>query len=195
MVPLHEQRASQIEKFSRSCHSLCLDLLSIFALALDFPTERYFDASHDYNQKGGDHIRLLRYPPMSTLNDLPLSWDNIRTRILAHSDFGSLTLLFNQHVAGLQILDPRTNSWKYAAPRADGGIIVNVGDALQAFSAGVLKSSWHRVVAPPRELGQEGETRYSLVYLWVPSRPSGCWIALTYMIARFWTFEPTAPAP
>ena len=42
--------------------------------------------------------------------------------------------------------------------------MINVGDALQAFTAGFMRSSWHRVVAPPKELGQDGETRYSLVY-------------------------------
>ncbi|KAI9007588.1 hypothetical protein DFJ74DRAFT_773124 [Hyaloraphidium curvatum] len=168
LIPLHERRAADIERFSRSSHALCNDLLSVFADVLGFEDERWFDARHDYERKGGDHVRFLRYPPVSELPELPLGSDSVPTRILAHTDFGTLTLLFNQHVAGLQILHPRTQTWQFVRPNP-AGIVVNVGDALQAWSAGYLRSSWHRVVAPPEEMGQGGETRYSLVYF---SRPN-----------------------
>lgn len=95
------------------------------------------------------------------------------------AQFGTLTLLFNQSVAGLQILHPHTNTWHFVRPQSDGGIVVNVGDALQAFTAGYLRSSWHRVVAPPEELGQEGETRWSLVYFVGLRRRDGFLFALT----------------
>jgi isopenicillin N synthase-like dioxygenase len=65
----------------------------------------------------------------------------------AHTDFGSLTLLWSQNVAGLQI-KTFDGTWKYIPP-VDGGIICNVGDALQFWSKGYLKSTIHRVVRPP----------------------------------------------
>jgi isopenicillin N synthase-like dioxygenase len=65
----------------------------------------------------------------------------------AHTDFGSLTLLWSQNVAGLQI-KTKEGEWRYVAP-VDGGIICNVGDAIQFWSAGYLKSTTHRVVRPP----------------------------------------------
>lgn len=89
MVPLHEKRAADIERFSRDCHALAKDLLSIFAVALGFQDERWFDARHDYEQKGGDHVRFINYPPASTLPDLPMGWDGTPQRILAHTDVGS----------------------------------------------------------------------------------------------------------
>jgi hypothetical protein len=92
----------------------------------------------------------------------PLSSDFLvsNTWSRAHTDFGSLTLLWSQNVAGLQIKSP-SGEWKYVAP-VDGGIICNVGDAMQFWSAGYLKSTVHRVVRPPRD--QAGGKRLGLFY-------------------------------
>lgn len=77
-----------------------------------------------------------------------------------HSDFGSITLLFRQPVAALQV---RSNdgSWKWVKPY-DGSITVNVADALQFLTSGFLKSSIHRVVAPPPD--QAGIDRLGVLY-------------------------------
>ncbi len=78
-----------------------------------------------------------------------------------HTDFGSLTLLFNR-LAGLQILPPGKDAqWVYVRP-LPGHAIVNLGDAMVKFTNGLLRSNIHRVVSPPGE--QAGCTRYSLVY-------------------------------
>ena len=53
-----------------------------------------------------------------------------------HTDFGSLTLLFSQHVAGLQIRTPE-GSWKYVKP-VEGGITCNAADTLTFLT----KGSW-----------------------------------------------------
>jgi isopenicillin N synthase-like dioxygenase len=55
--------------------------------------------------------------------------------------------------------------WAYVHP-LPGHAIINLGDALVKFTAGILRSNTHRVVSPP---GQQGDcVRYSLVYF---SRP------------------------
>ena len=51
-----------------------------------------------------------------------------------HTDFGSLTLLFSQHVAGLQIRTPE-GQWKYVKP-VEGGITCNAADTLTFLTAG-----------------------------------------------------------
>lgn len=78
-----------------------------------------------------------------------------------HTDFGSLTLLFNR-IGGLQILPPGTDpEWIYVKP-LPGHCIVNLGDAMTKLTNGLLRSNIHRVVAPP---GKQAEcTRYSVVY-------------------------------
>lgn len=89
-----------------------------------------------------------------------------------HTDFGSLTVLFNR-LGGLQVLPPTSppsdpddnEAWKYVRP-LPGHAIINLGDAMVKFSAGLLRSNVHRVVPPPGREG--GRERYSLVYF---SRP------------------------
>lgn len=111
----------------------------------------------------------MSYRPRPPADDAQV--DNTWTR--AHTDFGTLTLLWSQSVAGLQI---KTNapsagdeedegSWKYVPPVETGdntGIICNVGDALDFWSASYLKSTTHRVVRPPPD--QLGANRVGLFY-------------------------------
>ncbi|KAF7351695.1 putative Flavonol synthase [Mycena sanguinolenta] len=58
----------------------------------------------------------------------------------------SLTLLFSQNVAGLQIRTPQ-GDWKFVKP-VEGGITVNSADVLQFLTKGYVKSTIHRVVGP-----------------------------------------------
>lgn len=98
-----------------------------------------------------------------------------------HTDFGSLTLLFSQHVAGLQIRTPE-GTWKYVKP-VSGGITCNAADTLTFLTngrylclkmlvsklttmAGFIKSTIHRVVTPPKD--QIDIPRLGLLYF---SRP------------------------
>lgn len=101
-----------------------------------------------------------------------------------HTDFGSVTVLFNR-LGGLQVrlpdyIEPTPaagagasevetrlceEGWAYVRP-LPGHAIVNLGDALVKFSDGKLRSNIHRVVAPPGEQGSV--TRYSLVYFCRP---------------------------
>jgi isopenicillin N synthase-like dioxygenase len=95
---------------------------------------------------------------------------DLRTALGRHTDFGSITILFNQ-LGGLQILPPpfltggKEPEWTYVKPLR-GHCIVNLGDAMVKFTNGLLRSNIHRVVSPPGE--QAKETRYSVVYF---SRP------------------------
>jgi isopenicillin N synthase-like dioxygenase len=81
----------------------------------------------------------------------------------AHTDFGSITILFNR-LGGLQVLAPN-GEWLSVQP-LPGHAIVNLGDAMVKFSDGLLKSNIHRVVTMPGL--SEVVDRYSVVYF---SRP------------------------
>jgi len=96
------------------------------------------------------------YRPRSLADDAKVenSWSR------SHTDFGSLTLLWSQNVAGLQI-KTFEGDWKYVRP-LDGGIICNVGDTLSFWSAGYLKSTVHRVIRPPPD--QDHIHRLGLFY-------------------------------
>jgi isopenicillin N synthase-like dioxygenase len=66
-----------------------------------------------------------------------------------HTDLGTVTLLFRQPVAALQILNSE-GDWKWVRPQ-DGTITINTCDALTALTGGFIKSSVHRVRAPPQD--------------------------------------------
>lgn len=78
-----------------------------------------------------------------------------------HTDFGVLTVLCQDDVGGLEVLDLQGN-WIPAPPIADT-LIVNVGDLLNRWTNGAYRSTPHRVInASARE-------RLSLVLAWDPN--------------------------
>ncbi|KAH8802915.1 2OG-Fe(II) oxygenase superfamily protein [Xylogone sp. PMI_703] len=145
----------EIEDFSRRSLEIASKIFTLFALILELP-EDYFSSRHAYASKSEDHLRYMLYHPRTAQQDSLV--DNSWSR--AHTDFGSLTLLWSQNIAGLQIKTPQ-GDWRYIPP-VDGGIICNVGDAMQFWSAGYLKSTIHRVVRPPRD--QDSVERLGLFY-------------------------------
>jgi isopenicillin N synthase-like dioxygenase len=80
--------------------------------------------------------------------------------VKGHTDFGSMTLLFRQPVAALQVRTPQ-DTWKWVKPYP-GSITVNIADSLSFLTNGFLKSSIHRVVAPPPD--QEHIDRIGVLY-------------------------------
>ncbi|MDP5053335.1 MAG: isopenicillin N synthase family oxygenase, partial [Congregibacter sp.] len=121
-------------------------LQRLLALALDVPLD-YFVAQH-----GGENItlRLLHYPPV-TSNMIDLE----QMGAGAHTDYGMLTLLFQDAVGGLQV-QSEDGAWHDVPPRPDA-IVINAGDLLERWSNGRYRSTWHRVL--PR---QQGAERFSI---------------------------------
>ncbi|OQO14863.1 hypothetical protein B0A48_00245 [Cryoendolithus antarcticus] len=156
--------------FQESCHALCQRLLARFATALSIPPD-WFTSRHDFSKgPSGTVFRLLYYPVLEAHEP------DVDIRAGAHSDFGSLTLLFQRPgQPGLEIrtaggewtsvpVDPRTTS--SASGKAEGlPILVNIGDLLEDWTAGLLKSTVHRVVFPKEG---RGEDRYSIAYFCHP---------------------------
>lgn len=135
-----------IEAFSRKCHAqVVVKLLRLFAIMLELPDENQLVHDHVYDDKGEDHLRYMHYAART-------AEDNAAVGDLyspGHTDLGSVTLLFRQPVAALQILNSK-NEWKWVRPQ-DETITINICDALQALTGGYLKSSVHRVHAPPED--------------------------------------------
>lgn len=111
---------------------------------------------HTITHRSGDHVRFNQHAIQ------PFSED--AAKLGEHTDFGTLTVLFNW-LGGLQIRVPDTEEWIYVKP-IPGSPVVNLGDALVKFTAGILRSNIHRVCPPPSP--QDGLVRNSLVYF---SRP------------------------
>ncbi|XP_072044891.1 uncharacterized protein [Amphiura filiformis] len=105
-------------------------------------------------------IRLNHYPPTA---DIEVEEKQVRCG--EHSDYGSITFLFQKDKGGLEVLN-RQGQW-VSAPPIYGTIVVNIGDALQRWSGDKLLSSKHRVVNPVSESDKQAD-RYSIAYFGSP---------------------------
>ena len=144
--PVLTDHIAEIETFSRKCHTEVVEkLLRLFAILLELPDENQLVQDHQYNVKGEDHLRYMFYAARSAEENKKVG--SLYTP--GHTDLGSLTLLFRQPVAALQILNSEGH-WKWVKPQ-DGTITINTCDALTALTGGLIKSSVHRVRAPPAD--------------------------------------------
>lgn len=159
------QNLSTVKTFQASCHSLCQRIFTHLAVSLSLPLD-WFTSRHDLSRgPTGTVFRLLYYPSHDASTH-----DEVDIRAGAHSDYGSITCLFQlPGQPGLEILTPQG---KWAAvpvdPEGDGEgrlpILVNIGDLLEDWTGGLLKSTKHRVVFPKDEAGD----RYSIAYFCHP---------------------------
>jgi isopenicillin N synthase-like dioxygenase len=148
---------SEIEHFSKTLHSnVVLPLLRLFAIILQLPDENYLVKQHTYEKKSEDHFRYMLYRKRT-----PEEWvASGGGKGNGHTDLGTVTLLFRQPIAGLQILGDDGNwTWVSAQP---GTITVNLADTISHLTGGWLKSSVHRVVTPPED--QQAYDRTGLLY-------------------------------
>jgi isopenicillin N synthase-like dioxygenase len=145
-----------IEQFARHIHNeIVRKLLTLLAIILELP-EDYFLNVHRYDEKSDCHLRYMKYSRRTAEENDKASgiWSK------GHTDFGSLTLLFRQPVAALQVRTPE-GEWKWVKPYP-GSITVNLADSLQFLTNGFLKSSIHRVVMPPPD--QRDVDRLGVLY-------------------------------
>lgn len=104
------------------------------------------------------HLRYMKYSKFDAEEQKALS-DGLWSP--GHTDLGTITLLFRQPVAALQIKDHKTGAWKWAKP-LDGSLTVNTCDALSFLTGGYIKSTIHRVSLPPPD--QRHVDRLGLLY-------------------------------
>jgi isopenicillin N synthase-like dioxygenase len=94
--------------------------------------------------------RLLHYPPQRGY----IAEDIIG--VGAHTDYGNLTILAQDDVGGLQVMN-RDGDWVEGPPIA-GTFVINVGDLIQRLTNGVYLANLHRVV------NTSGRDRYSIPF-------------------------------
>ncbi|KAJ6643841.1 2-oxoglutarate-dependent dioxygenase iboH [Pseudolycoriella hygida] len=109
---------------------------------------------HRIRESSGDQLRLTKSTMYPISNE-----SSIDVSLGAHTDFGSITILFNRQY-GLQVMKT-DKEWLFVRP-IPGHAIVNLGDAMVKLSGRRLKSNIHRVVTAPRL--SEVTDRYSVAY-------------------------------
>jgi isopenicillin N synthase-like dioxygenase len=112
-------------------------LMAGLALSLEL------DASYFADRYTGDPLilfRIFNYPPPLD----PALWG-----VGEHTDYGLLTILWQDKAGGLEV---RSGSRWVAAPPVPGSFVCNIGDMLDRMTRGLYRSTPHRVRNPaPRD--------------------------------------------
>jgi len=138
----------------QSCSAVSQHLLRLMAQALNAPAAT-FDPFHRGENMT---LRYLHYPSVADSNALSTHQigeqpgDKIKKKHQlgagAHTDYGTITLLFSDGVAGLQLFDKSTGDtagrWRDVEVAA-GDVLVNTGDLMALWSNGAYPSTLHRV--------------------------------------------------
>jgi isopenicillin N synthase-like dioxygenase len=155
-------------KFFERCNELHLTVMNSIGLGLGLGNNfflKYCDAK-DHN------LRLLHYPSIKKSTHL--------NRAGAHTDYGSITLLFQDDKGGLQVKN--SNDEFIDASPIEGTIVINAGDLLARWSNDIIKSTKHRVVVHLSDPYQDTyPSRYSIAFFGSPNWDSNiecldsCW--------------------
>jgi len=122
---------------------LCEQLLSLMARGLGMSADT-FASSIDRHTSA---LRLLHYPHVE-----PSSVAPGQLRAGAHSDYGTLTLLRQDDAPGGLEVRGADDEW-HQVPAEEGAYVVNIGDALERWTAGRWRSTLHRVQVPSPDSG------------------------------------------
>jgi len=136
-----------VEAFYDAARALTERLLAGMALALGLDEHAF----RPFHRVPIATMRLLHYPPRPTeLLEGQLGAG-------AHTDWGAVTVLAQDDVGGLQVLDRDGTTW-VDVPPMPGAFVVNIGDLMARWTNDRYRSTVHRVVPP------EGRDRYSVVF-------------------------------
>jgi isopenicillin N synthase-like dioxygenase len=136
----------------RTMQALAGRLMRLFALALSLP-DTYFDTYIDHAACG---VRGICYPARS----VPPEPGQLRAG--AHTDYGTLTLLRQDSVGGLEVTT-RNGEW-IGVEAIPGAFVVNIGDLMAGWTNDRWRSTVHRVTDPPATTGGAFERRFSMPF-------------------------------
>ena len=120
-------------KFYWECNKVAQSILRAMALGIGLDDPEYLIKFHSGHN---NQLRLLHYPPVPA-EELE---NQTAARMPAHSDWGSITLLFQDDCGGLEVEDPHTPGNFVPATPMPGACVMNVGDLLMRWSNGELTS-------------------------------------------------------
>ena len=180
-------------EFEQTCKQVCDRVLDLLGLELEAEETTFFSSKH--TQPSGCLVRLLHYPAIPAEVDYEPEVD---VRAGAHSDYGSVTLLFQRpSQPGLEIQTPE-DTWAPVPVIPEGyhsktfpPILVNIGDCLSYWTNGLLRSTVHRVIFP-KDARRGGEDRYSIAYFSHPGNDVELTSVPSKIVAAHYLEEGTA---
>lgn len=114
------------------CSRVGDEILQALAVGLGLAENHLLDKHSGHSNQ----LRLLHYPPISVeaLNS------GTATRCPAHTDWSSITLLFQDDCGGLEVEDVHHPGSFIPATPIKNSIVMNVGDLLQRWSNGLYSA-------------------------------------------------------
>ena len=128
------------------------DLLRAVASGLDID-EHFFASRYT---KRMQRTQMVYYPPQ------PPQSDEDQFGVAPHTDYGCITLLWQDDVGGLQVREIAHGTW-IDAPPIPGSFVVNVGDLLSRWTNERFRSTLHRVI------NASGRERFSIASFYDPT--------------------------
>ncbi|OQD94874.1 hypothetical protein PENSOL_c023G02123 [Penicillium solitum] len=156
-------------RFYWECFRVGGEVLQALAVGLKLDENHLLEKHSGHNNQ----LRLLHYPSIPA--------EAIETeraaRCPAHTDWSSITLLFQDDCGGLEVESVSLPGTFVSATPIKNAIVMNVGDLLQRWSNDLLRSTSHRVTLPPLPDRFEGadrmtRRRFSIPYFMAPDPDS-----------------------
>jgi len=116
-------------KFYWECSKASHDILTAMGTGLKLSEPEFFLKFHSGHN---NQLRLLHYPPIPASDLL----NGTSARMPAHSDWGSITMLFQDDCGGLEVEKPDVPGEFLRATPYKNAIIMNIGDLLMRWSNG-----------------------------------------------------------
>jgi isopenicillin N synthase-like dioxygenase len=158
-----------MEKCYINLQEACLRIMSAIELGLGLEEGKLQARC----EPAASEIRLNHYP---AVNLSIINKGNLR-RTWPHTDFGIITLLFQDLVGGLECEDREKKDAFLAIdpadPRGPSEMVVNISDTLERWTNGLIRAAVHQVDIPPSLKGvTEGmcPDRYSSIFFFKAHR-------------------------
>ncbi|MBA0860456.1 hypothetical protein Goshw_017836 [Gossypium schwendimanii] len=147
----HKPEFSEIlQEYGNHMMKLSKKIIEIILKSLGTGYEKRFLDSEFGNCHG--YMRIVNYTPPSNAEE------NQVEGLGMHTDMSCITIVFQDELGGLQMRS-KDGKWLNIHP-CKNSLVVNIGDLMQAWSNGRLRSSEHRVVL------RRSRNRFSLVFFW-----------------------------
>ncbi|QKW32687.1 isopenicillin N synthase family oxygenase [Actinomadura sp. NAK00032] len=143
------------QEYMTALHALSADLMRLCARALGLDEDHFDDK---FDRHVSSLVANYYFPQLQE----PLPG---QLRRGAHTDFGGLTVLYQQDdIGGLQVLQGE-NTWQdvRAVP---GSFVINIGDLLALWTGGRWVSTMHRVINPAET---DTSSRLSVPFFFQPN--------------------------
>ncbi|KAG5558601.1 hypothetical protein RHGRI_008523 [Rhododendron griersonianum] len=138
-----------LREYGNRMTNLSKSIIQIVLMCLGEDFERKFEC--EFTNCHG-YLRINNYSPLECMNHKELEGLGM------HTDMSCVTIVYQDQIGGLQVRSKEGN-WLDINP-CDDTLVVNIGDLMQAWSNGKLRSSEHRVVL------KQPVNRFSLAFFW-----------------------------